>query len=137
MYIASRQYLVREQFIATITVDKACPKCRNPDCPFLATGICPYAGTGDCMMRRYLNDGFTTNPNGGLEGFSSANDAITNNTRSVLEGFVNMEPQELDKAFLGSGEGPYTSWPGGVVSPPPYADSPVPRPMCIPGYNKK
>ncbi len=129
MYIASRQYLVREQFIATITVDKACPKCRNPDCPFLATGICPYAGTGDCMMRRYMADAFT-NPNGGLEGFS-------NNTRSVLEGFVNMDPQELDKAFLGSGEGPYTSWPGGVISPPPYADSPVPRPMCIPGYNKK
>ena len=119
MYIASRQYLVREQFIATVTVDNACPKCRNPDCPFLATGVCPYAGTGDCMMRRYMADAFT-NPNGGLEGF------------------VNMEPQELDKAFLGSGKGgPYTSWPGGVVSPPPYADSPVPRPMCIPGYNKK
>lgn len=152
LYIATRQYLVREQFITTITVDKACPKCRNPDCPFLKTGICPFAGTGDCMMRRYLADGFT-NPNGGLEGFGSEgaisnnmhsalegfsnNDAITNNTRSVLEGFVTMDPQDLDKAFLGSGEGPYTSWPGGVVSPPPYADSPVPRPMCIPGYNKK
>lgn len=132
LYITTRQYLVKEQFVAA---DNACPKCRNPDCPFLKTGICPFAGTGDCMMRRYMADGFT-NPNGGLEGFS-INDAITNNTRSVLEGFVTMDPQDYDKAFLGSGEGPYTSWPGGVVSPPPYADSPVPRPMCIPGYNKK
>ena len=114
IYISSRQYLVKEQFVV-----EACPKCRNPDCSFLKTGVCPFAGTGDCMMRRYMSDGFTSNPNGGLEGF------------------VVTDPQDLDKAFLGAGEGPYTSWPGGVVSPPPYADSPVPRPMCIPGYNKK
>lgn len=137
MYINSRQYLVKEQFIADISVDKACPKCRNPDCPFLKTGICPFAGKGDCMMRRYMADGFVPNPNGGLEGFSTCG-AITNRAQSALEGFVVMDPQELDKAFLGSGEGgPYTSWPGGVVSPAPYADSPVPRPMCIPGYNNK
>jgi hypothetical protein len=111
IYISSRQYLVKEQFIADISVDNACPKCRNPDCPFLKTGVCPFAGTGDCMMRRYMSEG--------------------------LEGFVVTDPQDLDKAFLGAGEGPYTSWPGGVVSPPPYADSPMPRPMCIPGYNKK